>query len=214
MSEVESTFNPVDFFSEPIIRLFSLETKKIQSIIDAFNKKGYKVSSNKLAAITGMDSGGFGQQIRHSLSYLAHHYINRKKSFERDLSKSKLDKAIVDKLRHFMENLNDTALNGLEMVYATSEILRDKHLLSKVEFDLMLKQIHKNNNVVGYIPLIYLNLESTDGTHKNTINQRFFMTLDNLNSLISTMKDIYKSMEKSTKDYQDKLGDSVLLIED
>ncbi len=198
---------------EYLTKFLSIDENKIQSVIDIFNTQGANTSYEKIAELTGFELGPDVVNIKDALINLIHFYRINKKFVEDHLDNSKkANKETIEKLHSFVKKLNEKALKGLDLLYAIT-VNDERPTLIGIEDKLLLTEVSSDNDdddQIGYLPSIRLtlNLLDEDG---DEMSQTFFMPLDNFNVFVESLKRIQTKAKESTKRYQSKLGESVIL---
>ncbi|MER5175675.1 MAG: hypothetical protein ABJB76_06395 [Candidatus Nitrosocosmicus sp.] len=210
--DYESLDYEIETNLEYLTQFFSIDEDKIQKVIDLFNTQGANTSYEKIAELTGFELGSDAINIKDALINFIHFYRINEKFVEDNLDNSKKsNKAIIEKLHSFVKKLNEKALKGLDLLYAIT-VNDERPTLIGIEDKLLLTEVSSddNGNQLGYLPSIRLtlNLLDEDG---DEMSQTFFMPLDNFNVFVESLKRIQTKAKESTKRYQSKLGESVIL---
>ena len=197
---------------EYLTKFFSIDEDKIQKVIDLFNTQGANTSYEKIAELTGFELGSDAINIKDALINFIHFYRINEKFVEDNLDNSKKsNKETIEKLHSFVKKLNEKALKGLDLLYAIT-VNDERPTLIGIEDKLLLTEVSSDDNgdQLGYLPSIRLtlNLLDEDG---DEMSQTFFMPLDNFNVFVESLKRIQTKAKESTKRYQSKLGESVIL---
>lgn len=210
--DYESLDYEIETNLEYLTKFFSIDEDKIQKVIDLFNTQGANTSYEKIAELTGFELGSDAINIKDALINFIHFYRINEKFVEDNLDNSKKsNKEIIEKLHSFVKKLNEKALKGLDLLYAIT-VNDERPTLIGIEDKLLLTEVSSddNGNQLGYLPSIRLtlNLLDEDG---DEMSQTFFMPLDNFNVFVESLKRIQTKAKESTKRYQSKLGESVIL---
>ncbi len=210
--EYESLEYEIETNLEYLTKFFSIDEDKIQKVIDLFNTQGPNTSYEKIAELTGFELGSDAINIKDALINFIHFYRINEKFVEDSLDNSKKsNKETLEKLHSFVKKLNEKALKGLELLYAIT-VNDERPTLIGIEDKLLLTEVSSDDNgdQLGYLPSIRLtlNLLDEDG---DEMSQTFFMPLDNFNVFVESLKRIQTKAKESTKRYQSKLGESVIL---
>ncbi len=210
--EYESLEYEIESNLEILTKFFSIDEDKIQKVIDLFNTQGPNTSYEKIAEITGFELGSDAINIKDALINFIHFYRINEKFVEDSLDNSKKsNKETLEKLHSFVKKLNEKALKGLDLLYAIT-VNDERPTLIGIEDKLLLTEVSSDDNgdQLGYLPSIRLtlNLLDEDG---DEMSQTFFMPLDNFNVFVESLKRIQTKAKESTKRYQSKLGESVIL---
>lgn len=210
--EYESLEYEIETNLEYLTKFFSIDEDKIQKVIDLFNTQGPNTSYEKIAELTGFELGSDAINIKDALINFIHFYRINEKFVEDSLDNSKKsNKETLEKLHSFVKKLNEKALKGLDLLYAIT-VNDERPTLIGIEDKLLLTEVSSDDNgdQLGYLPSIRLtlNLLDEDG---DEMSQTFFMPLDNFNVFVESLKRIQTKAKESTKRYQSKLGESVIL---
>jgi len=202
--------NSLDYAYDELKEFFELREEDISGIQKSMNEKGVNFSVPLLMK-TIHTSYERTKRIFDGICWIAHKYTHHKEVFEKDCEVFDRDIKLAEKVKKFLEGLNENGSNGLNLFF---ELNRqndlDRNTIDSLGFKTFLRDItDENKKLIGYVPLskITLTLLDEEGEEK-TLNVD--LTFRGLQSIIDGLLGFKKEFEDSINNYKEKLGVTVV----
>lgn len=203
--------NVFTYFASNAEKIFRIDKKKLDSLVEIYNKNGGNTSLKKFSEITGFPlQTGEADVYRFTLCAIANDFKLHKKQTEHKLMQSKLSPNIKTSIKDFFSKLNENGLRGLYIQFHISGNLLDDFSLLGLSDVKGLREIRDDNDVlICYLPATRIKFTFDDGEEKNEFAT---FSQDRLAELISTLQAIYDQSVESIQKYKNDIKGSAPVI--
>jgi hypothetical protein len=188
-------------FKKEINEFFNLDNKKIQSIIELYNSKGYDVSLTQFSEITNFELDGSEAEYRRYVLGAIIDELRTSKNIQHLIEHSGLSKNVKEKIHVFLKKLNDNGKNGLYLQHhASGRSLLDP-MISELEEDVFFREIRDNDNKpVCFIPVFRIKFVF-DKEDKQSTEYAYF-TPERLSIFLAALQKTYEQNITKTQRYK------------
>lgn len=193
--------------SDLLAELLSSDTI-IRNLSAEFNTYAPQFRINKIAEIINADNSKSLNCIT-VLSSIVHLYISHNQDYEKNMTT--VLKPIKEKLVLFMTTLNENGRNGLHLNYlAENQQRNETHKIHSVNDELVLKMIYNDNEPIGILPLIKLEIIKENQIDKP---EYFILPIHILKNLSKAFSNMYNTNITQINAYKNKLDNNMIIYD-
>lgn len=205
----------VEHYEKQISILFSLDSQKIQSLIDTLNDYGADLSVNKLADITGLSSTrGTAFLFRDALISLIHYLFEHNEDLVKDFDDSKFGKQGFDKIKTIFEKFSQKTIDGFNLRFYMG-LRQSEFTLESLRSETILREIiDENHKTCGHVPILQVRLDIYDSFKNKSVPIKIEFELEECNAFIKGLQNMRDDFLDSAKTYKEKFGKDVVVTGD